>query len=368
VKGLVVVWVKGVVWCVSDGGGGGVVLVLCMCVDGERNEVAFNRVRSNPKKTHTGRNYKKVQKAICSGYFTHVAKKDPQEGYRTILENSVVVSVGWGMVWCVCVWKGGGAGGVCKGGGWGWVWEGMCASVSPFPCRVVPCYAVDRLTAGRTETPSYPHIPLFPPSFCRVVLSTDCWSNLTNTDPNTHLPLSRPSPLPSPLPWDQFHALTQPPCSTTAHRILNQTIPFPTRPPSNPPHTPTRHTPTHKNSTSTPTTPLPHTRHQTNSPLHSSPNHPLPHPPTQPPHTTHTTQKQYIHPSSALFNKNPEWLLYHELVLTTKEYMRSVMTVSFWACCCLVVPGVVFCGFRVFGVFVVSGVGLCGFWCGLVVV
>lgn len=38
--------------------------------------------------------------------------------------------------------------------------------------------------------------------------------------------------------------------------------------------------------------------------------------------------QQYIHPSSALFNKNPEWLLYHELVLTTKEYMRNVMTVG----------------------------------------
>jgi ATP-dependent RNA helicase DHX8/PRP22 len=32
----------------------------------------------------------------------------------------------------------------------------------------------------------------------------------------------------------------------------------------------------------------------------------------------------YIHPSSALFNKNPEWLIYHELVMTTKEYMRNV--------------------------------------------
>jgi HrpA-like RNA helicase len=32
----------------------------------------------------------------------------------------------------------------------------------------------------------------------------------------------------------------------------------------------------------------------------------------------------YIHPSSALFNKNPEWMIYHELVLTSKEYMRQV--------------------------------------------
>jgi HrpA-like RNA helicase len=36
----------------------------------------------------------------------------------------------------------------------------------------------------------------------------------------------------------------------------------------------------------------------------------------------------FIHPSSALFNKNPEWVLYHELVLTTKEYMRNVMTIE----------------------------------------
>ena len=36
----------------------------------------------------------------------------------------------------------------------------------------------------------------------------------------------------------------------------------------------------------------------------------------------------YIHPSSALFNKNPEWLIYHELVLTSKEYMRQVMAVE----------------------------------------
>jgi len=36
-------------------------------------------------------------------------------------------------------------------------------------------------------------------------------------------------------------------------------------------------------------------------------------------------QPVYIHPSSALFNKNPEWLIYHELVLTSKEYMRNVM-------------------------------------------
>jgi ATP-dependent RNA helicase DHX8/PRP22 len=36
----------------------------------------------------------------------------------------------------------------------------------------------------------------------------------------------------------------------------------------------------------------------------------------------------YIHPSSAVFNKNPEWVIYHELVLTTKEYMRNVLAIE----------------------------------------
>lgn len=39
-------------------------------------------------------------------------------------------------------------------------------------------------------------------------------------------------------------------------------------------------------------------------------------------------QLVYIHPSSALFQKNPEWVIYHELVLTTKEYMRNVMSID----------------------------------------
>ena len=36
----------------------------------------------------------------------------------------------------------------------------------------------------------------------------------------------------------------------------------------------------------------------------------------------------YIHPSSAVFNKNPEWVIYNELVLTTKEYMRNIMVID----------------------------------------
>ncbi|TFK26639.1 P-loop containing nucleoside triphosphate hydrolase protein [Coprinopsis marcescibilis] len=36
----------------------------------------------------------------------------------------------------------------------------------------------------------------------------------------------------------------------------------------------------------------------------------------------------YIHPSSALFNRAPEWLVYHELVLTTREYCHNVTVVE----------------------------------------
>ena len=39
-------------------------------------------------------------------------------------------------------------------------------------------------------------------------------------------------------------------------------------------------------------------------------------------------QTIYIHPSSALFNKAPEWVVYHELVLTSKEYMREVTAIE----------------------------------------
>jgi len=39
-------------------------------------------------------------------------------------------------------------------------------------------------------------------------------------------------------------------------------------------------------------------------------------------------QSVYIHPSSSLFNRQPEWVVYHELVLTTKEYMREVTAID----------------------------------------
>ncbi|XP_074281252.1 putative pre-mRNA-splicing factor ATP-dependent RNA helicase DEAH5 [Silene latifolia] len=39
-------------------------------------------------------------------------------------------------------------------------------------------------------------------------------------------------------------------------------------------------------------------------------------------------QSVYIHPSSALFHRQPEWVIYHELVMTTREYMREVTVVD----------------------------------------
>ncbi|XP_044476321.1 pre-mRNA-splicing factor ATP-dependent RNA helicase DEAH1-like [Mangifera indica] len=35
-------------------------------------------------------------------------------------------------------------------------------------------------------------------------------------------------------------------------------------------------------------------------------------------------QRVHIHPSSGLAQVLPRWVVYHELVLTTKEYMRQV--------------------------------------------
>lgn len=35
-----------------------------------------------------------------------------------------------------------------------------------------------------------------------------------------------------------------------------------------------------------------------------------------------------IHPSSALFQRNPQWVVYHELVMTSREYMREVTQIE----------------------------------------
>jgi len=39
-------------------------------------------------------------------------------------------------------------------------------------------------------------------------------------------------------------------------------------------------------------------------------------------------QPVYIHPSSSLFNKQPEYLIFHQLVLTSKEYMRECLAID----------------------------------------
>ena len=39
-------------------------------------------------------------------------------------------------------------------------------------------------------------------------------------------------------------------------------------------------------------------------------------------------QTVYIHPSSSLYRKSPKCVLYHELVLTSKEYMRNVLRIN----------------------------------------
>ncbi|XP_055590392.1 pre-mRNA-splicing factor ATP-dependent RNA helicase DHX16 [Uranotaenia lowii] len=44
--------------------------------------------------------------------------------------------------------------------------------------------------------------------------------------------------------------------------------------------------------------------------------------------TVKHNQTVMIHPNSALFEELPRWVLYHELVFTTKEYMRSVIDIE----------------------------------------
>lgn len=40
------------------------------------------------------------------------------------------------------------------------------------------------------------------------------------------------------------------------------------------------------------------------------------------------SQVVFVHPSSAIYQRQPDWLVYHELVFTTKEYMREVCAVD----------------------------------------
>ncbi|EAL64503.1 DEAD/DEAH box helicase [Dictyostelium discoideum AX4] len=44
--------------------------------------------------------------------------------------------------------------------------------------------------------------------------------------------------------------------------------------------------------------------------------------------TTKHNQSVQIHPSSCLFQSPPKWVVYHELVLTTKEFMRQIVEIQ----------------------------------------
>lgn len=44
--------------------------------------------------------------------------------------------------------------------------------------------------------------------------------------------------------------------------------------------------------------------------------------------TIKSRQSIFTHPSSSLFEKHPAWVVYHELVLTTKEYMRQISNIE----------------------------------------
>ena len=44
--------------------------------------------------------------------------------------------------------------------------------------------------------------------------------------------------------------------------------------------------------------------------------------------TVKNGQTVHIHPSSALHQQQPRWVVYHELVFTTKEFMRSIVEIK----------------------------------------
>ena len=55
--------------------------------------------------------------------------------------------------------------------------------------------------------------------------------------------------------------------------------------------------------------------------------------------TVKHNQAVMVHPNSSLFEDRPKWLIYHELVFTTKEFMRQVSNVVVVVCCCLLGRG-----------------------------
>ena len=44
--------------------------------------------------------------------------------------------------------------------------------------------------------------------------------------------------------------------------------------------------------------------------------------------TVKSQQSVHIHPSSSLHGEQPRWVVYHELVFTTKEFMRQIVEIK----------------------------------------
>lgn len=55
-----------------------------------RNQLGGIMDRYKHQIVSSGRNYNKVRRALISGFFTHAAKRDPQEGYKTVVEGTPV--------------------------------------------------------------------------------------------------------------------------------------------------------------------------------------------------------------------------------------------------------------------------------------
>ena len=49
-------------------------------------------------------------------------------------------------------------------------------------------------------------------------------------------------------------------------------------------------------------------------------------------------QTVHIHPTSSVFERMPRWVVYHELVFTTKEYMRQVRYRTVFQTCMVMGP------------------------------
>lgn len=50
----------------------------------------LNNFRHKLDVVSAGKNTARIQKAICSGFFRNASKKDPQEGYRTLVDGQTV--------------------------------------------------------------------------------------------------------------------------------------------------------------------------------------------------------------------------------------------------------------------------------------